>query len=316
MNTQNNISWQLFAACASAALLFVSSAAAQNVGIGVSNPQSKLSVNGTTASGGLAIGDSTYTSTSGTVAPANGALIQGSVGMGISTPQVPLHVNGREFVSPGGVTGQFWNGTANMNGVLIDPSGYVGAQRSDGSPLHLSKATGFTNNEFIIFSVNGSAIGDVTTNGTSVSYNATSDERLKENIRPSAKGLNEVMKIQVRDYNFKSKPGRNETGFIAQQLYTVLPDVVHRGGEDPAKEPWTVDYGHVTPLLAKAIQEQQVEIDVLKAENVRLRAVEAENARLKGQTDKLAAKMEVLEKTMAAKQTKHRSAVHGVALNK
>jgi hypothetical protein len=67
-----------------------------------------------------------------------------------------------------------------------------------------------------------------------------------------------------------------------------------------------VDYGRVTPFLTKAIQEQQVEIDALKAENVRLQAVEAENARLKGQTDKLAAKMEALEKTMAAKQTKHR----------
>jgi hypothetical protein len=274
----------LLTAFASATLLFVSNAAAQNVGIGVSNPQSKLSVNGTTASGGLAIGDSTYTSTSGTVAPANGAIIQGSTGIGILTPQVPLHVNGRQFVSPGGVTGQFWNGTANINGVLIDPSGYVGAQRSDGSPLHLSKATGFTNNELIIFSVNGSAIGDVTTNGTSVSYNITSDERLKENIRPSAKGLNEVMKIQVRDYNFKSKPGQSETGFIAQQLYTVLPDVVHRGGEDPAKEPWTVDYGRVTPLLTRAIQdvngtikEQQGEIDVLKK---RLKLLEAENAKL------------------------------------
>jgi hypothetical protein len=193
-------------------------------------------------------------------------------------------VNGREFVSPGGVTGQFWNGTANINGFLIDPSGYVGAQRSDGSPLHLSKATGFTNNELIIFSVNGSAVGDVTTNGTSVSYNVTSDERLKENIRPSAKGLNEVMKIQVRDYNFKSTPGKNETGFIAQQLYTVLPDVVTRGGEDPAKDPWTVDYGRVTPLLTRAIQdvngtikEQQGEIDVLKK---RLKLLEAENAKL------------------------------------
>jgi hypothetical protein len=31
---------------------------AQNVGIGVSSPKSMLSVNGTTSSGGLAIGDS------------------------------------------------------------------------------------------------------------------------------------------------------------------------------------------------------------------------------------------------------------------
>jgi hypothetical protein len=49
-----------------------------------------LSVNGTTSNGGLAIGDSTYTSTAGTVAPTNGALIEGNVGIGLTGPQVPL----------------------------------------------------------------------------------------------------------------------------------------------------------------------------------------------------------------------------------
>ena len=306
-----------------AAILFSTAIHAQNVGIGVTNPQSKLSINGTTSSGGLAIGDSTYTSTAGTVAPANGALIQGSVGMGLTTPQVPLHVNGQVYVAGTGVTGAFWNGTANQDGVQMVP-GWIGVQRSNGGAcLHLAKPTGATNLFLVGFYSAGTEIGsiNITSTGNGVEYLTTSDERLKENIRPSAKGLNELMKIQVRDYNFKSKPGQNETGFIAQQLYTVLPHIVHRGGEDPAKEPWTVDYGRVTPLLTKAIQdlhrivkEQQVEIDVLKAENGRLRAVEAENARLKGQTDKLAAKMEALEKNMAAKQTKHRSAVHAVAL--
>jgi Chaperone of endosialidase len=305
------------------AILFSTAIQAQNVGIGVANPQSKLSVNGTTSSGGLAIGDSTYTSTSGTVAPANGAIIQGSVGMGISTPQVPLHLNGQLYVAGSGVTGVFWTGTANQDGVQINP-GWIGIQRATGAPINLAKPAGSTNNQLVNFEINNATIGtiNVASSGNGVVYNTTSDERLKENIQPSAKGLNEVMKIQVRDYNFKSKPGQNETGFIAQQLYTVLPNVVTRGGEDPAKEPWSVDYGRVTPLLTKAIQEQQAEIDSLKAENVRLQAdankvsvVEAENARLKGKTDKLAAKMEALEKTMAAMQTKHRSAVHAVAIN-
>jgi Chaperone of endosialidase len=294
------------------AILFSTAVQAQNVGIGVSNPQSKLSVNGTTASGGLAIGDSTYTSTSGTVAPANGALIQGSVGMGITTPQVPLHVNGQVYVAGSGVTGNFYLGTANQDGVSINP-GWIAVQRNQFYCLYLSKPAGAADGQLEMFTVGNSQVGQIFTSGGSVTYQTTSDERLKENIRPSAKGLNEVMKIQVRDYNFKSKPGQNETGFIAQQLYTVLPDVVSQGGEDPAKKPWTVDYGRVTPLLTKAIQEQQGEIETLKAENVRL---QAENARWRGQTDRLAAKMEALEKTMSAKQTKHRSAVHGVALNK
>jgi Chaperone of endosialidase len=318
------------------AILFSTVLQAQNVGIGVTNPQSKLSVNGTTSSGGLAIGDSTYTSTAATVAPANGALIQGSVGIGITTPQGLLHVNGQVYVAGPGVTGSLEFGTANQDGVRIYP-GAIDVQRNQFNCLHLAKPAGAVDGALAAFFSGGTAVGTITTSGGTVSYNTTSDERLKENIRPSAKGLSKVMKIQVRDYVFKSKPGQNETGFIAQQLYTVLPDVVTKGGEDPAKEPWSVDYGRVTPFLTKAIQEQQAEIEILKeqigrqdvrlkalkAENVRLQAdadkvsvVEAENAHLKGKTDKLAAKMEALEKTMAAIQTKDGRAVHAVALSK
>jgi Chaperone of endosialidase len=295
---------RLLTAFASATLLFVSSAAAQNVGIGVSNPQSKLSVNGTTASGGLAIGDSTYTSTSGTVAPANGALIQGSVGMGLTTPQVPLHVNGQVYVAGTGVTGQFFSGTANQDGVQINP-GWIGIQRTTGHCINLGKPAGADGNLEVFFAA-GTSVGQITTNGSITSYSTTSDERLKENIRPSAKGLNEVMKIQVRDYNFKSKPGQNETGFIAQQLYTVLPDVVTRGGEDPAKDPWTVDYGRVTPLLTRAIQEQQVEIGVLKK---RLKVLEAENTKLTA----IVSKVENLERAVNGLRTK--TASQPVAFN-
>lgn len=92
---------------------------AQNVGIGFSNPASKLTVNGN-----LAIG-ADYN----TPVPANGALIEGNTGIGLTAPQVPLHVDGEVYVSPGGITGQFWNGTANIDGIQFDPSGFIGAQR-------------------------------------------------------------------------------------------------------------------------------------------------------------------------------------------
>jgi len=76
------INHSLIAAVFAAGALITFDVQAQNVGIGVSNPQSKLSVNGSTSSGGLAVGDSTYTSTAGTVAPTNGAIIAGFVGIG------------------------------------------------------------------------------------------------------------------------------------------------------------------------------------------------------------------------------------------
>ena len=57
------------------------------------------------------------------------------------------------------------------------------------------------------------------------------------------------------------------TGFLAQQLFEIFPDAVSEGGEDADIDPWMVDYGRLTPLLVKAIQDQQKEIDQLKKEN-------------------------------------------------
>src|ERR1700757_1787001 len=308
---------------------------AQNVGIGISSPKSMLSVNGTPSSGGLAIGDSTYTSTAGTVAPTNGALIEGNVGIGLTGPQVPLHVDGEIYVSPGGVTGSFWNGTANIGGFQINPSGYLGAQRDAGAGVHVAKTTAYTNVNLEIFSISGAAIGSIAVNsaGTGVVFNTGSDIRLKENIRPTAMGLDDLMRIQVSDFNFKSKPGRTETGFIAQQLYTVLPDAVTVGGANPVVEPWTVDYGRVTPLLTRAMQEQQAEIEALKeqakkqdaafkAENAALKSenakLEAENAKLQDANQKLAeiaSQMEVLKKVVTTLQEKEKGGVRTAALD-
>jgi hypothetical protein len=145
MKAENSIGRPLFAACASATLLLVSSAAAQNVGIGESNPQSKLSVNGTTSSGGLAIGDSTYTSTAGTVAPTNGAIIQGHVGIGTNTPIAYLHVALGNVVNETNATSTYfnYNSTSPLNhntgltGQLLDPGRYTDQYEG----LRLWKAT-------------------------------------------------------------------------------------------------------------------------------------------------------------------------------
>lgn len=299
---------------------------AQNVGIGFTSPKSQLTVNGNFALG------TDYN----TAAPTNGALIEGDVGIGLTAPQVPLHVAGSIWVAPGGVTGPFWDGLANIDGTEIDLFGLVGIQRSAGADICASKPAGFTNTWIIQFPVNGTTAGVVTTDGSSVTYNTTSDQRLKENIRPTSKGLEDVMKIQISDYNFKRNPGQikptpgpTETGFIAQQLYTVFSEAVSPGGEDPATKPWMVDYGRVTPLLTKAIQEEQGEIEVLKQQNEkvtsRLTAVESENASLKTEVAQLkasneklaamAAKIEGLEKTVSTIQRKENGEISKVALD-
>lgn len=110
-------------------------------------------------------------------------------------------------------------------------------------------------------------LGDISQDGSnSVGYFTTSDIRLKQQIRPSHSRLDDLMKIEVKDYNYKSdKNNLPQNGFIAQQLYSVYPYAVKKGGEDEKTNPWMVDYGRVTPLIIQSVQDQQHIIDDLKS---------------------------------------------------
>lgn len=109
---------------------------------------------------------------------------------------------------------------------------------------------------------------------TGTGYNTTSDKRLKNIIGTTQKGLMDLMKIRVYDYSFKSDADKKvETGFMAQELYDIFPQAVSKPAEnnEPVeKNPWMVDYGRVTPLIIKAVQEQQQMIDDLKKQNEKL----------------------------------------------
>ncbi len=134
----------------------------------------------------------------------------------------------------------------------------------------------------------GNMVGYVGTSATGTSYNNTSDRRLKENITPTHFGLADLMKVQTVDYNFITDEAKTvQTGFIAQDLDTVYPDAVTEGGDDAKTKPWSVDYGRLTPLLVKSIQDLKAENDALKADN---EAIKAQNAAILKRLDALEAK--------------------------
>ncbi|MEI6690379.1 MAG: glycine-rich domain-containing protein, partial [bacterium] len=136
--------------------------------------------------------------------------------------------------------------------------------------VRASQVTGYIMNlktignsaDYASFTSDGNIVGSITrVSSTNVAYNTSSDRRLKENIATTTAGLATLMQIPVNDFNFISDPSNRMQGFIAQDLYKYYPEAVHVGGDDPTKDPWSVDYGRITPLLAKAIQEQQVQIE-------------------------------------------------------
>ena len=88
---------------------------------------------------------------------------------------------------------------------------------------------------------------------------AFSDARFKENVEPIDSALEKVCSIGGYTYNKIGDPRRN-AGVLAQEVMTVLPEVVH-GSEDTN---YSVSYGNMVSLLIEAIKELKLEIDELK----------------------------------------------------
>jgi hypothetical protein len=123
-----------------------------------------------------------------------------------------------------------------------------------------------TNGSFVYMTDGNGAIGSITAaSGTSVSFNTTSDERLKKNIVDASSQLDTIKNIKVREFDWK-KNDYHELGVIAQEIKTVVPNAVQEGGDDVTKHPFGVDYGKIVPYLIKAVQEQQEQIDALQSE--------------------------------------------------
>ena len=86
-----------------------------------------------------------------------------------------------------------------------------------------------------------------------------SDERLKSNVKPMAGALDTVNKLKAVNFTWR-KDGTRDFGFLAQDLKKVIPQAVH--GNDEGL--FGVDYGRLTSILVKAIQEQSDQIKALQ----------------------------------------------------
>jgi hypothetical protein len=117
---------------------------------------------------------------------------------------------------------------------------------------------------------NGSGeIGSISYLSSTVTYNTSSDYRLKENIEPMTGALDKVAQLKPCTYTWKVDGSAGE-GFIAHELQEVAPYAV--SGEKDGEEMQGVDYGKITPLLTAALQEAIAEIQSLKARVAELEA--------------------------------------------
>jgi hypothetical protein len=168
-------------------------------------------------------------------------------------------------------------GTTNGRSVFI-------SNNADSQTLRISNGdTGSSPYGLIGFFRNqGALIARISTDGSSVAYNTTSDYRLKENVIPMTGALEKVAQLNPVTYTWKAT-GKSSQGFIAHELAEVVPDCVSGDkdavNEDGSIDPQGVDTSFLVATLTAAIQELKAELDTVKAQNAafeaRLAALEA-----------------------------------------
>ena len=172
----------------------------------------------------------------------------------------------------------FYNGASGL-GFGYSAGGYGAVVRTaTNTPLYIS-TTGSGNTRFIEF-YNGTTVrGGINWNGSTLSAVTGSDYRLKENIAPIQNALTRINTLNPVSYDMIDT-GVSGEGFLAHEAQTVIPyavigtkdevyeaDNVPEEKEDQIGQPkyQMMDYAKLTPLLVKAVQEQQTIIDDLKS---------------------------------------------------
>ena len=102
------------------------------------------------------------------------------------------------------------------------------------------------------------------TSGSATTYQTSSDYRLKENVNYEFNGLERLKKLKPARFNFIADADPTVDGFLAHEVQEIVPEAV--GVKKDGEKMQSMDYGRITPLLVKAIQELHEQVDALQSE--------------------------------------------------
>ncbi len=242
-------------------------------------------------------------------------VVEKRIGIGTQTPTDQLHTTAAvrfEGLTTGGTpnnivtidaNGRLWRSPLTGTGIqnlcatanFITKTGTGGnlscSQLFDnGTTVGINQTTGFNYTGLtVVGSTTAPATGTarLAVNGVTMSlaYFATSDERMKTDIRNIPDALGKIKKLQGKSYQWKTDQLRSagaddarQIGFMAQDLAKVLPEVVIKK-EDGT---YAVNYNGIIPVLTEALKEQAANMEELRNEIVTLKN---ELSNLKGRTN-------------------------------
>jgi len=260
-----------------------------NVGIGTNSPSQRLSIASSTDNDGIGI---TNTSNANTTTKATRIAFSGTSTTDVLKEAASIYVLPDQadytnttmafFTREADVVAEKMRLASGGNLYIGLTSPVVGAKvainwnasNQYGIVFRTTSAT-YTAGPILFLNSVGVASGNISQSETIVSYNTSSDYRLKEHILPMVGALAKVAALKPCTYKWKAD-GSAGQGFIAHQLQEVIPDCV-TGTKDAVDEngnirPQGVDTSFLVATLTAAIQEQQAMIVQLQADVAALKS--------------------------------------------
>jgi hypothetical protein len=178
-------------------------------------------------------------------------LKNGRTGIGTNGPVTKLQVNGGIDASLASNSGYFVVGDVGSTNLVFDNNEIMARNNGATTTLFLQNSGG-------AFEVGGSAAKP-----GGGSWSATSDARLKQNIRPYSDGLQQLLKINPVYYQYNKLSGydteKQYIGVLAQEMKEVAPYMVATFKKNDI-EYYNVDNTAMTYMMINSIKEQQKQI--------------------------------------------------------
>jgi len=128
-----------------------------------------------------------------------------------------------------------------------------------------------------------------------------SDSRVKKDQRMLTYGLSELLRLAPKSYMqfasefnegdliLKEGSGSKEIGFIAQEVFEVIPEATFKP-ENEAEDLWSIDYEKLIPVAVQAIKELNEKVESLSEENKQLKVLVSQYAILDARLNALETK--------------------------
>jgi hypothetical protein len=171
-----------------------------------------------------------------------------------------LQVNGTSYFSSDLLIGTTSNSPSSNVGIKTYADGRiycVSSSSANTSESYSMYSTGAANYRFYV------GWGG-TIYATSTSISGISDISLKTNIRDLDKGLQDILQLKPRRFDWKNGDGKDNIGFVAQEIESIFPELISEYKYNQFETKKSLKMGDLIPSLVKAIQELKQEIDTLK----------------------------------------------------